>query len=99
MLRNLQLKKIKLEILGLSSSQSQSGSFALVLGETEGNRAKEIEKALDAVATLLTGDLKNISDANGTVLNQWMETSAVLVDIRPAKKAQPEAAPVPKSAH
>jgi len=32
------LKKIKLEILGLSSSQSQAGSFALVLGEAEGNR-------------------------------------------------------------
>jgi hypothetical protein len=32
------LKKIKLEILGLSSSQSQSGSFALVLGEKDGNR-------------------------------------------------------------
>lgn len=32
------LKKIKLEILGLSSSQTQTGSFALVLGETEGNR-------------------------------------------------------------
>ena len=30
--------RIKLEILGLSSSQSQSGSFALVLGETGGNR-------------------------------------------------------------
>ncbi|WP_258104798.1 bifunctional nuclease family protein [Marinoscillum sp. MHG1-6] len=30
--------KIKLEILGLSSSQSQSGSFALVLGEEGGNR-------------------------------------------------------------
>jgi len=30
--------KIQLEILGLSSSQSQSGSFALVLGEVEGNR-------------------------------------------------------------
>jgi uncharacterized protein len=30
--------KIKLEILGLSSSQSQSGSFALVLGESEGTR-------------------------------------------------------------
>jgi len=30
--------KIKLEILGLSSSQSQTGSFALVLGEVEGNR-------------------------------------------------------------
>lgn len=32
------MDKIRLEILGLSSSQSQSGSFALVLGETEGNR-------------------------------------------------------------
>ncbi len=30
--------RIKLEILGLSSSQSQSGSFALVLGESGGNR-------------------------------------------------------------
>jgi bifunctional DNase/RNase len=32
------VNKIKLEILGLSSSQSQSGSFALVLGEEYGNR-------------------------------------------------------------
>lgn len=32
------MEKIKLEILGLSSSQSQSGSFALVLGEKKGNR-------------------------------------------------------------
>ena len=32
------MNKIELEILGLSSSQSQSGSFALVLGETMGNR-------------------------------------------------------------
>jgi bifunctional DNase/RNase len=32
------VKKIQLEILGLSSSQSQSGSFALVLGEVSGNR-------------------------------------------------------------
>lgn len=32
------MKKLKLEILGLSSSQSQTGSFALVLGEAEGNR-------------------------------------------------------------
>lgn len=32
------MDKIKLEILGLSSSQSQSGSFALVLGEVEGDR-------------------------------------------------------------
>lgn len=32
------MKKIKLEILGLSSSQSQNGSFALVLGEADGKR-------------------------------------------------------------
>lgn len=32
------MEKIKLEILGLSSSQSQSGSFALVLGEEKGRR-------------------------------------------------------------
>ncbi|HRI78845.1 MAG TPA: bifunctional nuclease family protein [Cyclobacteriaceae bacterium] len=32
------MKKIKLEILGLSSSQSRTGSFALVLGESDGNR-------------------------------------------------------------
>jgi bifunctional DNase/RNase len=32
------VEKIRLEILGLSSSQSQSGSFALVLGEKEGDR-------------------------------------------------------------
>lgn len=32
------MEKIKLEILGLSSSQSQSGSFALVLGEANGKR-------------------------------------------------------------
>ena len=32
------MDKIKLEILGLSSSQSQAGSFALVLGEENGNR-------------------------------------------------------------
>jgi uncharacterized protein len=32
------VSKIKLKILGLSSSQSQSGSFALVLGEQNGTR-------------------------------------------------------------
>lgn len=32
------MEKIKLEILGLSSSQSQQGSFALVLGEEGRNR-------------------------------------------------------------
>ena len=32
------MEKVKLEILGLSPSQSQQGSFALVLGEEYGNR-------------------------------------------------------------
>ena len=32
------MKKLKLEILGLSSSHSQTGSFALVLGEVSGSR-------------------------------------------------------------
>ncbi len=32
------MEKIKLEILGLSSSQSHSGSFALILGEEKGKR-------------------------------------------------------------
>ena len=32
------MDKIKLDIIGLQSSQSQSGSFALVLGETTGER-------------------------------------------------------------
>ncbi len=32
------MDKIRLDILGLSSSQSQSGSFALVLGEEKGER-------------------------------------------------------------
>jgi len=32
------MKKIKLEIVGLSYSQTQSGAYALVLGETNGRR-------------------------------------------------------------
>lgn len=32
------MKKIKLEIIGLSFSQTQSGAYALVLGEEEGKR-------------------------------------------------------------
>ena len=34
----LAVKKIGLEIIGLSYSQTQSGAYALVLGEKEGNR-------------------------------------------------------------
>jgi bifunctional DNase/RNase len=32
------MDKIKLEIIGMSYSQSQSGAYALILGETEGKR-------------------------------------------------------------
>lgn len=34
----MEKKKIKLEIIGLSYSQTQSGAYALVLGEAEGKR-------------------------------------------------------------
>ena len=33
-----EMEKIKLEIVGLSYSQTQSGAYALVLSEVEGNR-------------------------------------------------------------
>ena len=69
-------EKIKLEILGLSSSQSQSGSFALVLGEVEGNRrlpiiigmfeaqaiAIEIEKIIQQLAQNPTRDNQKMID-------------------------------------
>src|SRR6195256_5307477 len=32
------MKKLKLEIIGLSYSQTQSGAYALVLGEVDGRR-------------------------------------------------------------
>src|SRR5436190_24314998 len=32
------MKKVRLEIVGLSYSQTQSGAYALVLGETKGKR-------------------------------------------------------------
>ena len=34
----MEMKKVKLEIVGLSYSQTQSGAYALVLGETAGSR-------------------------------------------------------------
>jgi bifunctional DNase/RNase len=36
--KNFGVKKIKLDIVGLSYSQTQSGAYALVLGETKGKR-------------------------------------------------------------
>jgi Uncharacterized conserved protein len=36
--RELRMKKIKLDIVGLSYSQTQSGAYALVLGEVSGRR-------------------------------------------------------------
>ena len=61
-------------------------------GDDETNRANEIEKALIAVETLLTGDLDNINEANAAELARWLEASAVL----PAKKlahAEPQRRP------
>jgi len=82
--------KIKLEILGLSSSQSQSGSFALVLGEEDGNRrlpiiigmfeaqaiAIEIEKIIPNRP--MTHDLfKSFGDAYG-----FVATEVVISDLK-----------------
>ena len=36
------MKKVRLEIVGLSYSQTQSGAYALVLGETTGSRRLQI---------------------------------------------------------
>ena len=38
------MKKLKLEIIGLSYSQTQSGAYALVLGEEKGKRRLPIHE-------------------------------------------------------
>ena len=35
-----EVKKVKLEIVGLSYSQTQTGAYALVLGETKGSKRR-----------------------------------------------------------
>lgn len=77
------MKKIKLEIVGLSYSQTQSGAYALVLGESNGKRrlpiiiggfeaqaiAIELEKM--APSRPLTHDLfKTFSDKFGISVNE-----------------------------
>lgn len=77
------MDKIKLEILGMSYSQSQSGAYALILGEVEGKRrlpiiiggfeaqaiAIELEKMKPARP--LTHDLlKRVADAYGIRVNE-----------------------------
>jgi uncharacterized protein len=77
------MEKIKLEIMGMSYSQSQSGAYALILGETKGKRrlpiiiggfeaqaiAIELEKMKPARP--LTHDLlKRVADAYGIRVNE-----------------------------
>ncbi|MBE0637473.1 MAG: bifunctional nuclease family protein [Bacteroidales bacterium] len=77
------MDKIKLEILGMSYSQSQSGAYALILGEVDGKRrlpiiiggfeaqaiAIELEKMKPARP--LTHDLlKRVADAYGVRVNE-----------------------------
>src|ERR1041384_7620224 len=77
------MKKIKLEIVGLSYSQTQSGAYALVLGEESGRRrlpiiiggfeaqaiAIELEKMTPSRP--LTHDLfKNFSQAFGIDIHE-----------------------------
>ncbi|MCX6269997.1 MAG: bifunctional nuclease family protein [Bacteroidetes bacterium] len=77
------MEKIKLEIIGLSYSQSQSGAYALILGETEGNRrlpiiiggfeAQAIAIELEKIKPTrpLTHDLfRNFADKFGIVITE-----------------------------
>ena len=58
------MDKIKLEIIGMSYSQSQSGAYALILGETDGERRLPIIIGgfeAQAISLLLNeSDIKNI---------------------------------------
>ena len=77
------MKKIKLEIIGLSYSQTQSGAYALILGETDGKRrlpiiiggyeAQAIAVELENMqpSRPLTHDLfKNFSDEYGIKIDE-----------------------------
>lgn len=77
------MEKIRLEIVGLSYSQSQSGAYALVLGETEGNRrlpiiiggfeAQAIAIELEKIKPTrpLTHDLfRNFAERFGIMINE-----------------------------
>ena len=77
------MEKIKLEILGMSYSQSQSGAYALILGETEGIRrlpiviggfeAQAIAIELEKIkpTRLLTHDLfKSFAEKFGIIITE-----------------------------
>jgi len=77
------MEKIKLEILGMSYSQSQSGAYALILGETEGARrlpiviggfeAQAIAIELEKIKPTrpLTHDLfKNFAEKFGIIITE-----------------------------
>ena len=61
------MKKVKLEIIGLSFSQTQSGAYALVLGESSGKRrlpiiiggyeAQAIAVELENMSPIIIGSL------------------------------------------
>lgn len=77
------MKKIKLEIIGLSFSQTQSGAYALILGEEDGNRrlpiiiggfeAQAIAVELENMQPMrpLTHDLfRNFADEFGITIDE-----------------------------
>ena len=77
------MEKIRLDIIGMSYSQSQSGAYALILGEREGNRrlpiiiggfeAQSIAIELEKIRTPrpLTHDLfKAFADAYSITLSE-----------------------------
>jgi len=57
-------------------------------GADETNSASDMEKALQALETMLTGDRTNIDATTAAELSRWLETSAILPSKKPAAPRQ-----------
>lgn len=62
-------------------------------GEPESGRADDLEKALAAVETMLTGDLDHLTHTNTDDLSRWLESSAILQTGKAGKPAPTHKAP------
>ena len=65
-------------------------------GAAETTSATDMEQALQALETLLTGDHTNIDDATASELTRWLESSAVLPSKKPPAP-RPSPAPHPST--
>ena len=63
------MEKIRLDIIGMSYSQSQSGAYALILGERDGN-GKKLFRFYQELITL-SRRLRSIRSHNIDILHVW----------------------------